>query len=125
MSRLLAIVVLGMLCQVAVAQEAKPVARLITSLTPVTAHSAPSAVVEPNDIEKRAFEQTNLMRIKNGLPPFVWDSDVCRMRVADQQWILPKQVNSWQEQFAGAGNQDVCVLQPAPVMKRIIYVNEL
>lgn len=33
----------------------------------------------PNDIERRAFEQTNSVRIKNGLPPFVWDDDVCRM----------------------------------------------
>ena len=79
MSRLLPIVVLLTLCQVALAQDAKPVARLITSLTPVTSRPTPSAPVEPNDIEKRAFEQTNLMRVQNGLPPFVWDSDVCRM----------------------------------------------
>jgi len=34
---------------------------------------------KPNDIEKRAFEQTNLARIKNGLPPLAWDGDICRM----------------------------------------------
>ena len=56
----------------AVAQEA----RLITSARPVTVKPA---TVEPNDIEKRAFEQTNLIRGKNGLPPFTWDGDVCRM----------------------------------------------
>ena len=39
----------------------------------------PPRHVEPNDIEKRAFEQTNLVRVKNGLPPFTWDADVCRM----------------------------------------------
>jgi uncharacterized protein YkwD len=33
----------------------------------------------PNAIEKRAFEQTNIVRIKNGLPPLAWDGDVCRM----------------------------------------------
>ena len=72
---------LGLFCQAALAQDAKPqpVARLITAISPVTARSIPSALVEPNDIEKRAFERTNLLRIQNGLPPFVWDSDVCRM----------------------------------------------
>ena len=63
------------------AQEAKaqPIARLITSIAPVRTVPAPSAIVEPNTIEKRAFEQTNLVRVQNGLPPFVWDADVCRM----------------------------------------------
>ena len=84
MSRLLplsAAIILALCCQVALGQDAKsqPVARLITSLTPVTRISTPSAPVEPNDIERRAFEQTNIVRVKNGLPPFSWDSDVCRM----------------------------------------------
>ena len=56
----------------AVAQEA----RLITSARHVTVKPA---TVEPNDVEKRAFEQTNLIRIKNGLSPFSWDGDICRM----------------------------------------------
>jgi uncharacterized protein YkwD len=65
----------------AFAQEAKPqpVARLITSLAPVRTVPAPSAILEPNTIERRAFEQTNLVRLHNGLPPFVWDGDICRM----------------------------------------------
>jgi uncharacterized protein YkwD len=83
MSRLLPIaaLLLTLFSQFVLAQDAKPqpVARLITSIAPVTAKPAPAAAVEPNDIEKRAFEQTNLMRVKNGLPPFTWDSDVCRM----------------------------------------------
>src|SRR6185503_20779955 len=54
-------------------------ARLITSLRPVTAKPASTAPVEPTEIEKRAFEQTNLARIKNGLPPFACDADICRM----------------------------------------------
>jgi uncharacterized protein YkwD len=33
----------------------------------------------PNDIERRAFEQTNIVRIQNGLPPFVWDDDLSRL----------------------------------------------
>jgi uncharacterized protein YkwD len=57
----------------ALAQEA----RLITSVSPIAVK--PTTPVEPNDIEKRAFEQTNLVRVKNGLPPFIWDADVCRM----------------------------------------------
>jgi uncharacterized protein YkwD len=84
MSRLipLAALILGIACQSVLGQEAKPqpVARLITSITPVTRVSmAASAPVEPNDIERRAFEQTNAARIQHGLPPFTWDSDVCRM----------------------------------------------
>jgi len=83
MSRLipLAALILGIFCQSVLGQEAKPqpVARLITSITPVTRVSITSAPVEPNEIERRAFEQTNAARIQNGLPPFVWDSDVCRM----------------------------------------------
>jgi uncharacterized protein YkwD len=73
--------ILVIFCQSAFGQEAKPqpVARLITSITPVTRISTPSALVEPNEIEKRAFEQTNAVRIQHGLPPFTWDSDVCRM----------------------------------------------
>jgi len=65
----------------AFAQQAKPqpVARLITSIAPVRTLPAPSAIVEPNGVERRAFEQTNLVRVQNGLPPFVWDAEVCRM----------------------------------------------
>jgi uncharacterized protein YkwD len=82
MSRLLTLFALLLACcQLALGQEGKPqpVARLITSLAPVTRRSAPPATVEPTDIEKRAFEQTNLMRTQNGLPPLTWDGDVCRM----------------------------------------------
>lgn len=82
MSRLLplsALIVLAC-CRLAFAQEGKsqPVARLITSIAPVT-KIAPPVTIEPNDIEKRAFEQTNLMRTQNGLPALAWDGDVCRM----------------------------------------------
>lgn len=83
MSRLLPIsaLLLGILCQAAFAQDVRPqpVARLITSLTPVTARPTNLFPAEPNDIEKRAFEQTNIVRVKNGLAPLVWDADICRM----------------------------------------------
>src|SRR5215212_738373 len=74
--------ILGIFCQTALAQDAKPqpVARLITSIVPISARSSTTTPpVEPNDIERRAFEQTNIVRVKNGLSPFVWDGDVCRM----------------------------------------------
>ena len=74
--------VFAIFCRPASAQDVKPqpVARLITAiaLAPATT-PAPSTTVEPNAIERRAFEQTNLARVQNGLPPFVWDGDVCRM----------------------------------------------
>ena len=34
---------------------------------------------EANPVELRAFEQTNIERVKHSLPPFVWDSDLVRM----------------------------------------------
>ena len=74
--------ILSLFCTSAFAQDAKPqpVARLITSLSPSTvAPVTPATAVEPNDIERRAFDETNLVRVKNGLAPFVWDGDVCRM----------------------------------------------
>ena len=55
---LLCIFLLGIFCQSVFAQDAG---------------------VEPNEIERRAFEQTNLVRVQNGLPPFVWDADISRM----------------------------------------------
>jgi uncharacterized protein YkwD len=83
MSRLLpfsALIVLAC-CQFGLGQAAKsqPVARLITSIAPVAKVSTTPTAVEPNDIEKRAFEQTNRVRVQNGLPPLTWDGDVCRM----------------------------------------------
>lgn len=55
---LLSALIIGLLCQCAFAQDAS---------------------IKPNEIELRAFEQTNQERIKNGLPPFVWDSEIGRI----------------------------------------------
>ena len=55
---LLCTLAIGILCQSALAQDAS---------------------IKPNEIELRAFEQTNLVRVKNGLPPFVWDNDIGRL----------------------------------------------
>jgi uncharacterized protein YkwD len=76
-------------CQPAFAQERKPqpVARLIsaaavtprTKVTPSVTPPAGPTLAEANAIERRAFEQTNIIRAQNGLPPFSWDAEVCRM----------------------------------------------
>jgi uncharacterized protein YkwD len=52
---------------------------------PALTTSAETAAVKPNDIELRAFEQTNIVRVKNGLSPFVWDDDICRMARAHSE----------------------------------------
>ncbi len=84
--------VIGLLgCHSVVGQETElkkgpqPVSRLITRFaaakTPAT-RTAPSAaptLAEASEIERRAFEQTNQVRSKNGLPALEWDGDVCRM----------------------------------------------
>lgn len=76
-----------LLCTSVLGQETKsqPVARLITRFNPTTttataaAANASPTLAEATDIERRAFEQTNLMRVKNGLPALAWDAAVCRM----------------------------------------------
>ena len=73
--------------QLALGQEPKsqPVARLIARLTPATtttpavAANASPTLAEANEIERRAFEQTNLVRVQHGLPALEWDAAVCRM----------------------------------------------
>lgn len=86
---------LSSFCSIAKAQNAsaRPVARLITagpnySRTRVTSDSTEAtaskvsvspSISDANDIERRAFEQTNRVREENGLPPLVWDASLCRM----------------------------------------------
>ena len=83
----LSALVLGLFCQPVSAQEApsQPVARLITAVSPasirvplVSAGAAPT-LAQANEIEKRAFEQTNVIRVQKGLPPLKWDAEVCLM----------------------------------------------
>src|SRR5215510_2810864 len=50
--------------------------RRVASVSETPASSFSSALSEANDIERRAFEQTNLAREQNGLPRFEWDSDL-------------------------------------------------
>ena len=85
----LAIVICGV-SHSTLAQEAKPqpVARLVSAgpinsapkrISPPVAPSASPTLAQANAIERRAFEQTNLVRVQNGLPALTWDGDVCRM----------------------------------------------
>ena len=77
-------------CHTAFGQESKPrpVARLVSAgpvnaapkrISPPVSPSASPTLAQANAIERRAFEQTNLIRRKNGLAPLSWDADVCRM----------------------------------------------
>jgi uncharacterized protein YkwD len=74
--------------------EPKPVARLITGTVndlrtrrasqPTAAfvavkNSLTPSLDEATAIERRAFEQTNVIRRQHGLPPFQWDSELCRL----------------------------------------------
>jgi uncharacterized protein YkwD len=85
----LVFVILLLFCRTTFAQDAKrPIARLITanSTTPrirpasisTTKLSSPT-VDEASSIERRAFDQTNLIRRQNGLPPLTWDAGLCLM----------------------------------------------
>ena len=66
-------------------QQAKsqPVSRLVGrfSISPAVATpaSASPSLSEASAIERRAFEQTNQVRVQHGLAPFEWDADICRM----------------------------------------------
>jgi Uncharacterized protein with SCP/PR1 domains len=74
-----------------VKEPSRPVARLITDNPSYTRARDANETPEPaanvlgpkleqaNPIERRAFEQTNAERAKNGLPALVWDPDLCRM----------------------------------------------
>jgi uncharacterized protein YkwD len=92
---LLSFLMVATLCHVVSAQnlQGRPVARLITatpsSLRPrrvsLNERAEPSVAVaspsldDANSIERRAFEQTNIERVKKGLPALLWDADLCRM----------------------------------------------
>jgi uncharacterized protein YkwD len=85
--RTILVAVMGILvfCPAVFGQKAKPepVARLVGSYTvpnpAATRTNASPTLAEASEIERRAFEQTNQIRVQNGLPPFEWDADVCRM----------------------------------------------
>ena len=71
-------------------QSSRPVARLITdnpssarrvseTPEPISVAASGPTLEQANPIERRAFEQTNAERAKNGLPALRWDVDLCRM----------------------------------------------
>ena len=55
------------------------------AVTVETTRAASPAVDGMTTIERRAFEQTNLVRIERGLPPLVWDAELCRMARAHSE----------------------------------------
>ena len=72
----------------------RPVARLITATgsvespmqtnhrvvaRPAPAATASSMAVVASSLERRAFDLINSERARNGLPPLVWDGELCRM----------------------------------------------
>jgi len=88
------------LFQSALAQniQPRPVARLMSAPMAEARHSRPRrisleassaasksvtssspALENANAVERRAFEQTNVARVKNGLPTLVWDPELCGM----------------------------------------------
>lgn len=98
------------LCQSTLAQnlQPRPVARLISDpvadarlsrprrvrleeSTPVTNVTAEAATTnsplldDATAIERRAFEQTNVARVENGLAPLAWDAELCRMARAHSE----------------------------------------
>ena len=46
---------------------------------PAPATAASSMAVAASSLERRAFDLINSERAKNGLPPLVWDGELCRM----------------------------------------------
>jgi len=49
------------------------------------AEAISSAFEHATEIERRAFEQTNVARAENGLPPLVWVAELCRMARAHSE----------------------------------------
>ena len=89
--------------------QPQPVARLISEPATDTRESRPRRVTlaessakvakpdatilpalnDANAVERRAFELTNVARAENGLPPLVWDPELCRMaRVHSERMAL-------------------------------------
>lgn len=50
-----------------------------TSAASKSVTSSSLALEDANSVERRAFEQTNVARAKNGLRTLVWDPELCRM----------------------------------------------
>jgi uncharacterized protein YkwD len=80
------------------ALDARPVARLISAgpiyprtrrveprLNSRTATTATPSLADANDIERRAFEETNRLRVRSGFAPLAWDPDLCRLARSHSQ----------------------------------------
>jgi uncharacterized protein YkwD len=47
--------------------------------------SASPSIDEATEIERRAFEKTNQLRVEQGMAPLAWDADLCRMARAHSE----------------------------------------
>ena len=94
-------------CQITSAQniQPRPVARLVSGPLNVVARSRPRrvsaeagspavmdtyalaspSIAKATDIERRAFEKTNQVRVENGLTRLAWDGELCRMARAHSE----------------------------------------
>lgn len=80
----------------------RPVARLVSNSVNDVRYSRPRVALaenrpapaaeaaavsseSPTEIERRAFDQTNVIRVKNGLAPLIWDPQLCRMARAHSE----------------------------------------
>ncbi len=84
---------------------ARPVARLISEPTghgsyarprrvnpePAETVSTRSSLDQANEVERRAFEQTNRARVENGLAPLAWDGELCRLARAHSERMAVQQ----------------------------------
>lgn len=91
-SLLLIILFTAMFWASAQERQERPVARLVTTVSPYTrprrvvpATGNPTGSMEAvslaaaNDIERRAFAETNRLRHQNGLPPLTWDGQLWQL----------------------------------------------
>lgn len=51
----------------------------VTSEATGTAATLPPSIADATTIERTAFDKTNEVRLKNGLPALIWDPLLCRM----------------------------------------------
>jgi len=59
--------------------DSVPAARPRRVSTAAPANTGSTSLGEATEIERRAFEMTNTARLRNGLAPLVWNTELCRM----------------------------------------------
>src|SRR5207302_2060804 len=59
--------------------DSVPASRPRRVSTAAVANIGSTSLGEATEIERRAFEMTNTARLRNGLAPLVWNTELCRM----------------------------------------------